>query len=527
MKEPKIDLVTEGLPPAEATITVDLALDPAALSAGVRRAKIICTIGPSSNSEAAMRDLMRLGMDVARLNFSHGTHEEHARNIERLRRAAEKEGRTVCILQDLQGPKIRTGRLKDHKPIVLEAGSTVVITPRDVLGTEKVISTTFQTLAAEVEPEARILLSDGLIELKVTAIEGDDVECEVVNGGTLAEHQGINLPGAALTVPSLTEKDRADLEFGLKHGVDLVALSFVRSAADVLAVKDLIRAHGSNLLVTAKLEKPQAIEALEDILEVTDSVIVARGDLGVELPPERVPVIQKHVIRKCAEWRKPVITATQTLESMIENPRPTRAEASDVANAIFDGTDAVMLSAETASGKYPREAVAIMSRIVVEAERSLLEEGRPERRRRSTHLSVAETICESIAHAANDLDMGAIAVFTESGNTAKLISKYRPKAQIFAFSHVPHVCNRMNLLWGVRPVCHAPARSSEHMVELAESELLNRGKIRPGEIMGVVAGTRLASGSTNFMRLHTVRQPDSDAEHSPAKRKRKIHRKKA
>jgi pyruvate kinase len=508
LKPGKIDLVTEGLPPVEASITVDLALDPTAISTVGRRAKIICTIGPASNSEPMMRDLLRVGMDVARLNFSHGTHEEHARNIERLRRAAQKEGRTVCILQDLQGPKIRTGRLKDHTPIELTEGSRVVITPRDVPGTEKLISTTFQTLAREVEPGSRVLLSDGLIELRVTAIHGDDVESEVVNGGTLAEHQGINLPGAALSVPSLTEKDRADLEFGLKHGVDLVALSFVRSAADVLAVKDLIRQHDSKVLVTAKLEKPQAIDALEDIMEVTDSVMVARGDLGVELPPERVPVIQKHVIRKAAEWRKPVITATQMLESMIDNPRPTRAEASDVANAIFDGTDAVMLSAETASGKYPREAVAIMGRIVVEAERSMVEEGLPPRRRRTNQrLSVAESICESMAHAANDLDMGAIAVFTESGNTAKLISKYRPKAQIFGFSHMPHVCNRMNLLWGVQPVFHHPARSSEDMVDMAETELLNQGKVQPGEVMGVVAGTRLASGSTNFMRLHVVRAP--------------------
>lgn len=524
MKEGKIDLVSEGL--AEASITIDLALDPSAISSVGRRAKIICTIGPASNSEAMMRDLLRLGMDVARLNFSHGTHEEHARNIERLRRAAEKEGRTVCILQDLQGPKIRTGRLKNHTPVVLEAGSKVLITPRDISGTEKVISMTFQTLAKEVEPGSRILLSDGLIELRVTAIHDDDVECEVINGGILAEHQGINLPGAALSVPSLTDKDRADLEFGLDHGVDLVALSFVRSTADVLAVKELIRQHDSKVLVTAKLEKPQAIEALEDILEVTDSVMVARGDLGVELPPERVPVIQKHVIKKAAEWRKPVITATQMLESMIENPRPTRAEASDVANAIFDGTDAVMLSAETASGKYPREAVAIMSRIAIEAERSMLEEGPPPRRRRTNHrLSVAETICESMAHAANDLDMCAIAVFTESGNTAKLISKYRPKAQIFGFSHMPHVCNRMNLLWGVQPVLHQPARSAEDMVDMAERELLNQGKVRPGEVMGVVAGTRLASGSTNFMRLHVVRQPDPEIADSRSKTKGKTKRK--
>jgi pyruvate kinase len=326
----------------------------------------------------------------------------------------------------------------------------------------------------------------------------------VVNGGMLGEHQGINIPGAALSVPSLTEKDRRDLEFGLKHGVDYVALSFVRSAADVLLVKGLIAEAGSNLPVIAKLEKPQAIEQLDEILEAADAVMIARGDLGVELPPEKVPVIQKQVIRRAAEYRKPVITATQMLESMIENPRPTRAEASDVANAVFDGTDAVMLSAETASGKYPREAVAIMSRIVVEAERNFSEDGQTRRRRNHQRLSVAETICESIAHAAQGLDMGAIAVFTESGNTAKLISKYRPKPEIFAFCHIQHVCNRLNLLWGVHPVFRAQARSAEGMVNTAEQVLLRKGKVRPGEVMGVVAGTQLASGSTNFMRLHVV-----------------------
>jgi pyruvate kinase len=291
----------------------------------------------------------------------------------------------------------------------------------------------------------------------------------------------------------------------------------------VRIVKRLLHSRQSDAWVCAKLEKPQAVEDnnLDEILDVADAVMVARGDLGVEMPGEKVPVIQKQIIRRAADWRKPVITATQMLESMIENPRPTRAEASDVANAIFDGTDAVMLSGETASGRYPREAVAIMSRIVVEAERSMAEEGPPPRRRRTNHrLSVAETICESMAHAANDLDMCAIAVFTESGNTAKLISKYRPKAQIFGFSHMPHVCNRMNLLWGVQPVSHRPARSAEDMVDMAERELLNRGKVRPGEVMGVVAGTRLASGSTNFMRLHVVRQPDSDSGDLGSKPKR-------
>ena len=478
-------------------------------SAG-RRAKIICTIGPASHSEAAMRDLMRLGMNVARLNFSHGSHEEHARNIERLRRAAEKEGRTICILQDLQGPKIRTGRLERHEPVLIKTGSVVIITPRDITGTATRISTTFAGLADEVKPGDRILLSDGLIELRVRTVRGKDVVCDVVNGGLLSEHQGINLPGAALSIPALTDKDRKDLEFGLKHGVDVVALSFVRSASDVRMGKQIITRHASDVPVIAKLEKPQAIDHLEEILEVADGVMVARGDLGVEVPPEKVPVIQKHVIRRAAAWRKPVITATQMLESMIENPRPTRAEASDVANAVFDGTDALMLSAETASGRYPREAVAIMSRIVIEAESNMAEFTQPRRRDRRG-LSIAETICESIAHAAEDLPMGAIAVFTESGNTARMISKYRPPAVIYAFTHVESVARRTHLFWGVRPMrCHQ-ALSAEQMVNLAERDLLRHGLLKSGDVLGVVAGTRQASGSTNFLRLHTVTAEEASA----------------
>jgi len=494
----------------------------AALAA--RRAKIICTIGPACRAESAMRGLMRLGMDVARLNFSHGSHDEHALNIERLRRAAAREKRTVCILQDLQGPKIRTGRLKEHAPVTLTAGSQITITPRDVAGTSALISTTFQYLAKEVRPGSRILLSDGLIELRVTSVGGDDVECEVVNGGVLAEHQGINLPGAALSIPALTEKDRKDLEFGLKQGVDMIALSFVRSGADVRGAKQLIADHGGIVPVIAKLEKPQALERLEEIFEAADGVMVARGDLGVEMPPEKVPVIQKHVIRRAAEWRKPVIIATQMLESMIENPRPTRAEASDVANAIFDGTDAVMLSAETASGRYPQETVAIMSKIVVEAEGNMGEFTQPRRRRDHRRLSIAETICESIAHAAEDLPMGAIAVFTETGNTARLISKYRPKARTYAFSHSAPVCNRMNLFWGVHPVRHEQARTAEDMVSVAERELLRLGQLRAGDVLGVVAGTQMASGSTNFMRLHVV-TPEEAKKATGAGRRRSLARK--
>jgi pyruvate kinase len=507
----KPDLVAGVLP------VVTAASEPAA-PARVRRAKIICTIGPASDSEACIRDLMKIGMDVARLNFSHGTHAEHARRIKRLRSAARKMKRTLCILQDLQGPKIRTGRLKDGEPVNLVAGARVTITARQVAGTAALISTDFSGLAREVEPGARVLLSDGRIELKVVAVRGADVECEIVNGGMLAEQQGINLPGVALSIPALTEKDKIDLKFGLQQGVDAVALSFVRSADDIREAKSLMRKYGKSVPIIAKLEKPQAIERLEEILDTAVAVMIARGDLGVEMPPEQVPVIQKRVIQRASVWRKPVITATQMLESMTNSPRPTRAEASDVANAIFDGSDVVMLSGETASGKYPRETVAMMVRIILEAEASMAQLPQPPRRRRENQTySVAETICESIAHAAEELHMGAIAVFTESGNTARMLSKHRPKARIYAFSRRLEVCNRMNSLWGVTPIHKTQWSSAEEMVRTAEKELLPKGIIQPGDVLGLVAGTRLMSGATNFMRLHTVVGP----ERARSKRSRK------
>jgi pyruvate kinase len=492
----KLDLVEGDLPASGPA--------PEETAERVRRAKIICTIGPACDSEEKIRELMCTGMDVARLNFSHGTHAEHARRIQRLRRAARRLKRTICILQDLQGPKIRTGRLRDGHPVLLKAGAVLTITPRTLAGTAELISTDFAGLAREVEPGARVLLSDGRIELKVRAIRGDDVVCEVLNGGTLGEQQGINLPGAAVAIPALTAKDKLDLEFGLNHGVDLVALSFVRSGDDIREAKSLMRDLEKSVPIIAKLEKPQAIERLEEILEVASGVMIARGDLGVELPPERVPIIQKLVIQRAGVWRRPVITATQMLESMTENPRPTRAEASDVANAIFDGTDAVMLSGETASGRYPRETVAMMVRIILEAEASMAQLPPTSRRRQEHRYSVAETICESIAHAAEDLPMRAIAVFTESGNTARMLSKHRPKVGIYAFSRKPEVCNRMNALWGVHPVHKEEWESAEAMLQTTEKELLSKGLLRTGDVLGLVAGTQLTSGATNFMRLHTV-----------------------
>ncbi len=478
-----------------------------------RRAKIVATLGPACNQEPVFRELLRAGVDVARLNFSHGAHPEKLKLIEMVRRVAGEEDKPICILADLQGPKIRTGRLKHRLPVQLKTGQKLTITPRDIAGTSTLIATTFPTLAENLEPGARILLSDGLIELRVLALHLLDVECEVVNGGMLGEHKGINLPGIAVRVPSLTAKDEEDLEFAIKSGVDAIAVSFVRTAEDIRLVKQRIAALGAETWIIAKLEKPQAIEQLESILETADGVMVARGDLGVEMPPEKVPAIQKHVIRRAGEHRKPVITATQMLESMIENPRPTRAEASDVANAIYDGTDAVMLSAETAAGKYPVEAVKMMAKIVLETEgQEILPTHRlSEIGPGHLRLSIAETICESMAHAAEDLEISAIAVFTETGATARQLSKYRPRSPIFGLSSVDAVINRMTLLWGVRPIPCNKLATTEQMVETAERLLEERGHVKPREILGIVAGTRTKSGSTNFLRLHVLGDSLSEA----------------
>ena len=476
-----------------------------------RRTKIVATLGPASSNEVTFRQLVRAGLDVARLNFSHGTHEQKLDLIRMVRQVAKDENKPLCILGDLQGPKIRTGKLVNKTPVQLTAGQSLTITPREVQGTSQCVSTPFPTLAENLTPGARILLSDGLIELRVTAIRGGDVECTVINGGMLGENKGINLPGISVRTPSLTEKDEIDLKFCIDNDVDAIAVSFVRTADDVRYTRERARAFGGDIWLIAKLEKPQAIEHLEGILEIADGVMVARGDLGVEVPPEKVPALQKHVIRRAGEYRKPVITATQMLESMIENPRPTRAEASDVANAVYDGTDAVMLSAESAAGKYPIEAVKMMASIVIESE-AVIAADPAAYRRRSPHvrLSISETICESMAHAAEDLDISAIAVFTESGTTARQLSKWRPKPPIFALSSVPKVIRRMNLLWGVHPIECAKMFTTEAMVEEAEDVLTKAGFVQSQEILGIVAGTRTLTDSTNFLRLHILgdRAPD-------------------
>ncbi|HEV2710189.1 MAG TPA: pyruvate kinase [Edaphobacter sp.] len=487
----------------------------------LRRAKIVATLGPASSTPEVFRQLVRAGLDVARLNFSHGSHEQKAELIKMVRAVSKSEGKPICILADLQGPKIRTGKLKGHKAVQLVAGKRLTITPREIEGTAALVGTTFKTLAENLEPGSRILLSDGLIELRVEKVNGVDVVCEIVNGGTLGENKGINLPGIPVKVPSLTEKDEEDLIFAVGQGVDTVAVSFVRTADDVRHVKNRLTALKSDAWIIAKLEKPQAIEHLDSILEVTDAIMVARGDLGVEVPPEKVPAIQKHIIRRAAEYRKPVITATQMLESMIDNPRPTRAEASDVANAIYDGTDAVMLSAESAAGKYPVESVAMMAKIVTETEHQIRIDPRPALgHAHSVRLSIAETICECMSHAADDLDVAAIAIFTETGMTARLLSKYHPDPPIFALSPFEKVINRSMLLWGTYPILCDRFRDTDKLVNMAEEVLERGGHVQPRQIVGIVAGTRTKSGATNFMRLHMVGDRDTKPPSRKASKKK-------
>jgi pyruvate kinase len=467
-----------------------------------RRAKIVCTLGPASSSGKVVDALVEAGMDVARLNFSHGTPPEHASRVAAVRSASARHQKPLAILADLQGPKIRTGALKEGQPVHLVAGKRLVITTKNVTGTAEIVSTTFRALPKAVHKGHRILLSDGTIALRVISTRAQEVVCEIENGGELGEHQGINLPGVRLKVPSLTVKDRKDLAFALRLGVNYVALSFVRSAADVRAAKAAIARLGKATPLIAKIEKPEAIDNLDEILGVADGVMVARGDLGVEMSPEFVPVAQKQIIARARNALVPVITATQMLESMRENPRPTRAEASDVANAVFDGSDALMLSGETAMGKYPVESASMMDRIIRQAEASMTDNLRPTR---FTELHISEAIAEAICHAAEELNMKVIAVFTETGFSARLVSKYRPRAPIVAFTPNSETRRRLGLLWGVLPRRIAQVHDVDQLVKVAESRLIEEGLVRRADIVGVVAGTPIgARGTTNLLRLIRV-----------------------
>ncbi|MBI4467201.1 MAG: pyruvate kinase [Acidobacteria bacterium] len=468
----------------------------------MRKAKIVATIGPASREPLMLLALLEAGMDVSRLNFSHGEHSEHARVIRDLRALTTLRKHSLAILADLPGPKIRTGRLENGKPVTLRTGQQLILTGREGVGNQERVSISYPLLAKDVKPGDRILLADGLIELRVLGKRGSEVTCRVVNGGELGERKGVNLPGVKLSISSLTPRDRAHLKFALEHGANYIAQSFVRSAEDVRELKGLVKRAGYNTPVLAKIEKPEALEQLEEILSVADGVMVARGDLGVEMSPEKVPVAQKRIIALANERGLPVITATQMLESMIHNPRPTRAEASDVANAIFDGTDAVMLSGETASGAYPCEAVAMMAKIVNEAESVA---PRLPRRRREQVPTIAEAVAETVGHAADQLRLKAIAVFTESGSSARLVSKARPSPPIVAFSPNQEVRRRMALLWGVLPRRIQRVRAVDALTREAERRLRQEKLVEKGDVISVVAGTPLGiKGTTNMLKFHVV-----------------------
>ena len=464
----------------------------------MRRTKIICTLGPASERLETIRELVRCGMDVARLNYSHGTHETHARAAQLVRQAADEQGRQVALLQDLSGPKIRTGRLRGRRGVQLRKGQRLWLTPAEIVGSSSRVSISYDRLARDVHKKDTILLDDGLIELRVLATRGGEVETEVIQGGLLQEHKGVNLPGVPLRVESLTPKDEADLQAGLELGVDYVALSFVRKAADIRRLRSLLARQKADISVLAKLEKPEAVANLDAILAASDGVMVARGDLGVEMSPERVPLIQKRIIQKAGAARVPVITATQMLESMTVNLRPTRAEASDVANAIFDGTDTLMLSGETASGRHPVEALQMMARIAEQVDQTRQE---TELHRRGRARDIDDTICESVVHATQILNVKAIVAFTRSGSTARMISKYRPARPVYAFCHDAAIARRVALYWGITPFVLPLISSAEATWEQAEGELLRRRLISRGDILAVVAGSPGKPGQTNQMRL--------------------------
>lgn len=465
------------------------------------RTKIIATIGPACRKKAVLEEMILQGMDVARINCSHADHESIASIVADIREISQRLNQSVGILLDLAGPKIRTGPIGNGKPVELIAGHKFTLTSRKLAGTSEIVSTNYPLLSQEVKTADTILLHDGLIELKVLQTTETDAECEIIQGGLLKDHQGINLPGVRVSIPSLTDKDKADLAFGLKQEVDFVALSFVRDPQDILYLRELIGNHWPPVVVIAKLEKPEALDHLDEIIDVADGVMIARGDLGVELPPEKVPPAQKMITRRANAKGKPVITATQMLDSMVDNPRPTRAEASDVANAIFDGTDAVMLSDETATGAYPVEAVRMMDRIAYTAEASL--------DFTKLHQHELPTSAHAIAHAACNMavDMKArlIAAFTKSGSTARLISQFRPPGPIIALTQHIHVYRQLSLAWGTMPVMLTEVSDSESTLALVEETLLKLGLVAPKDNIVITGGLPIAArGPANFVKLSTI-----------------------
>ncbi|MEU6667362.1 pyruvate kinase [Streptomyces sp. NPDC046727] len=476
----------------------------------MRRAKIVCTLGPATDSYDQIKALVEAGMDVARFNLSHGTHAEHEERYQRVRKAADETGRSVGILADLQGPKIRLGRFAEG-PVLLERGDTFTITVEDgVEGDRHRCGTTYTGLAADVTPGERILVDDGKVCLEVTAVDGPRVRTRVIEGGVVSDHKGLNLPGVAVSVPALSEKDADDLRWALRTGFDVIALSFVRSGDDAAAVHRIMADEGRRLPVIAKVEKPQAVENLDGIVAAFDGLMVARGDLGVEMPLEQVPIVQKRAVKLARRNAKPVIVATQMLDSMVENSRPTRAEASDVANAVLDGTDAVMLSGETSVGKYPVETVRTMAKIVAAAEEDMLAKGLPPLTERNKPRTQGGAVARAAAEMGDFLGAKFLVAFTQSGDTARRLSRYRSPIPLLAFTPEPATRSQLSLTWGAETFLGPHVDSTDAMVDQVDELLLKYGRCAKGDVVVITAGSPPGvSGSTNMVRVHHIGEDDS------------------
>ncbi|MEC1262810.1 pyruvate kinase [Bacillus swezeyi] len=472
----------------------------------MRKTKIVCTIGPASESIEKLTQLMEAGMNVARLNFSHGDFEEHGARIQNIREAASKLGKDIGILLDTKGPEIRTHTMENGS-IELESGSQLIVSMDEVIGTTEKISVTYDGLIHDVSKGSTILLDDGLIGLEVTEVNADkrEIVTKVMNSGTLKNKKGVNVPGVSVNLPGITEKDAKDIVFGIEQGVDFIAASFVRRPSDVLEIRELLEEHkATDIQIIPKIENQEGVDNIDRILEVSDGLMVARGDLGVEIPAEEVPLVQKELIKKCNALGKPVITATQMLDSMQRNPRPTRAEASDVANAIFDGTDAIMLSGETAAGNYPVEAVQTMHNIASRSEEALNHKKILSARSKQVGMSITDAIGQSVAHTAINLEVSAIVTPTESGHTARMISKYRPQAPIVAVTVNDSVSRKLSLVFGVFATSGQNHSSTDEMLENAVQKSLDTGIVHHGDLIVITAGAVGEAGTTNLMKVYVV-----------------------
>ncbi|MGW8636535.1 pyruvate kinase [Streptomyces sp. NPDC055793] len=475
----------------------------------MRRAKIVCTLGPATDSYDQIKDLVDAGMDIARFNFSHGTHAEHEERYRRVRKASDETGRSVGALADLQGPKIRLGHFGEG-PVLLERGDTFTITVEEgVEGDRHTCGTTYAGLAADVTPGERVLVDDGKVCLEVTGVDGPRVRTTVIEGGMVSDHKGLNLPGVAVSVPALSKKDEDDLRWALRNGFDVIALSFVRSGRDILDVHRIMDEEGRRLPVIAKVEKPQAVEDIEGIVAAFDGIMVARGDLGVEMPLEQVPIVQKRAIKLAKRNAKPVIVATQMLDSMIDNARPTRAEASDVANAVIDGTDAVMLSGETSVGKHATDTVRTMARIVEAAEEDILAKGLPPLTGRNKPRTQGGAVARAAAEMGDFLGAKFLVAFTQSGDTVRRLSRYRSPIPLLAFTPEPATRSQLSLTWGVETFLGPHVDSTDAMVDQVDELLTRYGRCQKGDVVVITAGSPPGvSGTTNLVRVHHIGEDD-------------------